>query len=266
MACVRAAGVALANARPDEGYDGKQIELRDGALAAYRRMVAAARAQEPVLAADRRMLTIFSGYRDPAADAARCAAEQNCDSIVRATCSAHRTGLAMDLFLAPACRAIAGLARPIRTDLYRSRSAAYLLAGRPRAATSSKLRQAYPFEPWHWEMDQASRRRRPQPALGVTTRILERAGDRRGEPLPPGVAAGWNYAVSRSIAPGRRIDHAPVRIADLGGDGLRRMATSCRPAAPRSSEGTPSRPQGMNASLRAGSYDLPRPARRRSPT
>ncbi len=115
----------LANARTDEGYGGKQIQLRAGALDAYRRMVAAARAAAPVLAADRRMLTIFSGYRDPAADAARCAKEQNCNAVVRATCSAHRTGLAMDLFLGAA----PGFPPDSSADpnrLYQSRSNAYL--------------------------------------------------------------------------------------------------------------------------------------------
>jgi D-alanyl-D-alanine carboxypeptidase len=137
----------LAPARPDEGYGGKQVLLREGALAAYRRMVVAARAQEPVLAADRRMLTIFSGYRDPAADAARCAAEQNCNSVVRATCSAHRTGLAMDLFLGAA----PGYSPDSSADpnrLYQSRSNAYLwLVG--HAGDFGFVN--YPFEPWHWE-------------------------------------------------------------------------------------------------------------------
>ena len=65
-------------------------------------MVAAARAGVPAIAADRTLLTIFSGWRDPAADAARCALEGDCGTIARANCSAHRTGLAVDLYLAPA--------------------------------------------------------------------------------------------------------------------------------------------------------------------
>jgi D-alanyl-D-alanine carboxypeptidase len=138
---------SLASARLDEGYGGKQIQLREGALSAYRRMVAAARAQEPVLAGDKRMLTIFSGYRDPAADAARCVAEQNCNSVVRATCSAHRTGLAMDFFLGAA----PGFSPDSSADpnrLYQSRSNAYLwLVGHARDFGFVN----YPFEPWHWE-------------------------------------------------------------------------------------------------------------------
>jgi D-alanyl-D-alanine carboxypeptidase len=138
---------ALANARTDEGYGGKQVQLRAGALDAYRRMVAAARAQEPVLAADRRMLTIFSGYRDPAADAARCAMELNCNAIVRATCSAHRTGLAMDLYLGAA----PGYPPDSSADpnrLYQTRSNAYLwMVAHARGFGFIN----YPFEPWHWE-------------------------------------------------------------------------------------------------------------------
>ena len=138
---------SLSNARLDEGYGGKQVQLREGALAAYRRMVAAARDQEPVLAGDKRMLTIFSGYRDPATDAARCAAEQNCNSVVRATCSAHRTGLAMDLFLGAA----PGYSPDSSADpnrLYQSRSNAYLwMVGHARDFGFVN----YPFEPWHWE-------------------------------------------------------------------------------------------------------------------
>ena len=138
---------ALAQARPDEGFGGKQIQLRAGALAAYRRMVAAARADVPALAADQRLLTIFSGYRDPAADAARCAAQQNCNAVVRATCSAHRTGLAMDLYLGAA----PGYPPDSSADpnrLHQSRSDAYLwMVG--HAGNFGFVN--YPFEPWHWE-------------------------------------------------------------------------------------------------------------------
>jgi D-alanyl-D-alanine carboxypeptidase len=136
----------LATAAPDESY-GRPAQLRPAALEAYRRMVAAARSQEPALAADRRLLTIFSGYRDPAADAARCLADENCDTVVRANCSAHRTGLAMDLFL--------GAAPGYRPDssadanrLYLSRSSAYLWLV-AHAADYGFVN--YPFEPWHWE-------------------------------------------------------------------------------------------------------------------
>jgi hypothetical protein len=65
-------------------------------------MAAAARAEDPRIAADPRNLTIFSGFRDPDADAVRCNAEGNCQGVVRAACSAHRTGLAVDLYVGQA--------------------------------------------------------------------------------------------------------------------------------------------------------------------
>ena len=141
------AAASLAQARPDEGYAGKPVQLRAAALDAYRRMVAAARAQERLLGRDRRLLTIFSGYRDPVADAARCAAQRNCDTIVRANCSAHLTGLAMDLYLGAA----PGYPADSSADanrLYQSRSNAYLWLV-AHAASFGFVN--YPFEPWHWE-------------------------------------------------------------------------------------------------------------------
>jgi zinc D-Ala-D-Ala carboxypeptidase len=137
----------LSQARPDEGYEGKPVQLRTGALDAYRRMVAAARAESPAIAADHRLLTIFSGYRDPAADALRCAQELNCGTSARATCSAHRTGLAMDLFLGAA----PGYPPESSADpnrLYQSQSPAYrwMVANADRFGFVN-----YPFEPWHWE-------------------------------------------------------------------------------------------------------------------
>lgn len=134
-------------ARVDEGYGGKQVWMRPKALAAYRQMVAAARAEVPEIAADPRNLTIFSGYRSPAADAARCQAEGNCDGIVRARCSAHRTGLAADMYVGqapgygPDSTADPNRLFMTRTPVYR-----WLLANAGRFGFVN-----YPFEPWHWE-------------------------------------------------------------------------------------------------------------------
>jgi D-alanyl-D-alanine carboxypeptidase len=137
----------LAPARPDEGYETKPIQLRAGALDSYRALVAAARAQEPAVAADKRLLTIFSGYRDPVADAASCARLGNCGTVAKANCSAHRTGLAMDLYLGAA----PGYPPESSADpnrLYQSRSPAY----RWLAANAGRFGFVnYPFEPWHWE-------------------------------------------------------------------------------------------------------------------
>ena len=138
---------ALVLARPDEGYGSKPIQLLPQALFAWRTMTATARLEVPAVAADRRLLTIFSGYRDPATDAARCAAGGACGVVTRALCSAHRTGLAMDLYLGaapgydPASSADAN-------RLYQSRSPAYrwLVANAGRFGFVN-----YPFEPWHWE-------------------------------------------------------------------------------------------------------------------
>jgi len=132
---------------PDESRLDKVVELRPKALKALRRMVAAARRDVPEIAADPQQLTVFSGYRDPADDAARCTAEQNCQGLVRAECSAHRTGLAVDLILGSA----PGFAADSSDDtnrLYQSRTPAYLwlVANARRYGFVN-----YVFEPWHWE-------------------------------------------------------------------------------------------------------------------
>lgn len=137
----------IAQARPDEGYSGKTVWMRPSALAAYRRMAAAARVEVPAIAADPRNLTIFSGYRSPSADAARCLAEGNCDGIVRARCSAHRTGLAADLYVgqAPGFGPDSS-ADPNRLFMTRTATYSWLLANAGRFGFVN-----YPFEPWHWE-------------------------------------------------------------------------------------------------------------------
>jgi LAS superfamily LD-carboxypeptidase LdcB len=137
----------LARAAPNESYGGEQINLLPGALAAYRKLVAAARAAIPALKSDPRLLTIFSGYRSPDADAARCQRDGNCQGVARAPCSAHRTGAAMDIYLGAAPGS-----RPDSSDdanrLYLSRAPAYVWLVR-NAAKFGFVN--YPFEPWHWE-------------------------------------------------------------------------------------------------------------------
>ncbi len=129
-----------------EGYGGKQVFMRPAAFAAYRRMAAEAR-RDPEIAADPRNLTIFSGYRSPALDAQRCQLEGNCDGVVRASCSAHRTGLAVDIYVGQA----PGFGPDSSADpnrLYMSRTPTYrwLVANADRFGFVN-----YPFEPWHWE-------------------------------------------------------------------------------------------------------------------
>lgn len=138
---------SLETARPEESYGGKSVQLRPGALAAYRAMAAAARRESPQIAADPRNLTIFSAFRSPAYDAARCARDQNCDGVVRATCSPHRTGLVMDLYVGeapgfgPDSTADANRLAQTRSPTYR-----WLVANARRFGFVN-----YPFEPWHWE-------------------------------------------------------------------------------------------------------------------
>ena len=137
----------LVSAAKDEGYSGKPIQLQPQALAAYRAMTAAARSEVSAIAADKRQLTIFSGYRDPVSDAAACARDGNCGTIAKANCSAHRTGTAMDVYLGSA----SGYPPESSADpnrLYQSRSPAY----RWLAANAARFGFVnYPFEPWHWE-------------------------------------------------------------------------------------------------------------------
>ena len=137
----------LVTAAPTEGYGGKLVQLRAGALEAYRLMAAAARREDPAIAADPRNLTLFSGFRSPDDDDARCAREHNCNGLVRATCSAHRTGLAMDLYVGQA----PGFGPDSSADpnrAFMSRTPAY----RWLAANADRFGFVpYPFEPWHWE-------------------------------------------------------------------------------------------------------------------
>jgi LAS superfamily LD-carboxypeptidase LdcB len=136
----------LAWATPAESY-GPLVELRAGALGAYRAMVAAARRDLPQLASQPRLMTLVSGFRSPDADAARCAAEHNCQGVTRATCSAHRTGLAMDLNLGAAPGG-GPASSSLVNRLYISRGAAY----RWMVANADRFGFVpYPFEPWHWE-------------------------------------------------------------------------------------------------------------------
>lgn len=137
----------LAPASLEEGYSGKAVQLQTAALAAYRRMVTAARSDDPTIAADPRNLTLFSGFRSPLDDDARCVREGNCGGPTRANCSAHRTGTAMDLYVGQA----PGYPPDSSADanrLFMSRQPTYrwLVANADRFGFAP-----YPFEPWHWE-------------------------------------------------------------------------------------------------------------------
>lgn len=138
---------ALLSATPVEGYGGEVARLKPEALTAWRALVAAARAEAPeAFAADPEALKIFSSYRSPAEALERCG-EWKCDGVARTWCSAHGTGLAVDV--------VVGAAPGRRVDssedanrLYMSGTPAYrwLVVNARRFGFVP-----YPFEPWHWE-------------------------------------------------------------------------------------------------------------------
>jgi hypothetical protein len=145
--CLAAPRGSVAAAEAAESYGGKPIQLDPQVLDAYRRMIEAARKVVPGLSSDRQMLTIFSGFRSPAADAAACDQRGGCQGPVKSRCSNHRTGRALDLVM--------GAAPGQRVDssddanrLYMSQTAAYrwMVANADRFGFVN-----YPFEPWHWE-------------------------------------------------------------------------------------------------------------------
>lgn len=121
--------------------------LRRDVLDAYRELVAAARAEVPEIATNPELLQIFSGFRDPEADAARCAQSGNCDGLRRAVCSPHRTGTAVDLYVGH----IVGLgvdntSPASRQHMSRTVTYRWLVKNAGRFGFTP-----YAFEPWHWE-------------------------------------------------------------------------------------------------------------------
>ena len=139
---------ALEPAGPADVLEGaKPVRLRPAALRALRRMTAAARREVPALAAEPDLLKAFSGYRSPAYDAERCTAEGNCDGVVRAQCSAHRTGMAVDLMVGAAPGfSVDGSADPNRQLQSRTPAYRWLVRNATRFGFVN-----YVFEPWHWE-------------------------------------------------------------------------------------------------------------------
>lgn len=121
--------------------------LRRDVLVAYRRMVQAARREVPEVAANPELLQIFSGFRDPDADAARCAAQGNCDGLRRAVCSAHRTGTAVDLYVGQAPGLGVDNTSPAsRAVMSQTQTYMWLVRNARRFGFVP-----YVFEPWHWE-------------------------------------------------------------------------------------------------------------------
>ncbi len=132
---------------PEEHADRLTRLLRRDVLEAYRRMVAAARAEVPEIRADPELLQIFSGFRDPEADAARCAAERNCDGIRRAVCSPHRTGTAVDLYVGQLLGMGVDSTHPdSRRHMSEGATYRWLVKNAGRFGFVPYL-----YEPWHWE-------------------------------------------------------------------------------------------------------------------
>lgn len=134
--------VALAPAAAAESFGGKLILARATALAAFRRMAGALRAELPAAPP----LRIASAYRGPDEEAARCA-DGGCGAPGKARCSAHRTGLAFDLLLDAAAGADAFSTDPAnRLRLAETPTYRWLVANADRFGFVN-----YPYEPWHWE-------------------------------------------------------------------------------------------------------------------
>lgn len=135
----------LATAGPRESYGGKAIQVRSDALGAYRALVAAADRALP--GRDAIWFQIFSGFRDPMSDDIRCAIDNNCYGRTRASCSAHRTGLALDIHVGNA----PGFG-PDSSDNGNRRAMVRTLAYRWLLTNAGRFGFVnYVFEPWHWE-------------------------------------------------------------------------------------------------------------------
>ncbi len=121
--------------------------LRRDVLDAYRAMAAAARAEVPEIAAEPELLRVFSSFRDPEADAARCARDGNCDGLRRAACSPHRTGTAVDLYVGH----LQGMGVD-STDAHSRRHMSQTPTYRWLVKNAGRFGFVpYVYEPWHWE-------------------------------------------------------------------------------------------------------------------
>ena len=149
---------------PAESWGARQNRARPGTLAAWRRMRAAAAADGAL--ESRLSLQVFSGFRSPEATAEACATPGACDGLRRASCSAHRTGLALDLVL-DGVRPVDSTVDIERLRLSRSTTYRWMLLNARRFGFVN-----YPFEPWHWEWT--------------------------GEPVAPPPSAGVQYAPAAS--------------------------------------------------------------------
>ncbi|MBO9500716.1 D-alanyl-D-alanine carboxypeptidase family protein [Brevundimonas sp. A19_0] len=133
---------------PDEEHADRMVRLLQyDVLNAYRLMVRAARAEVPEIADNPELLQIFSSYRDPDADTARCATEGNCDGLRRAACSPHRTGTAIDIYVGHlAGHGVDSTRWANRRHQSRGPAYRWLVENAARFGFVP-----YAYEPWHWE-------------------------------------------------------------------------------------------------------------------
>lgn len=131
----------------DEGYLGKAIQLRRDTAGAYRAMVAAAHDEAPEIFDDPQAMRVFSGYRSPAYDDARCKRDGNCGGVTRAKCSSHRTGYTFDLVVGHAPgHPVDSTDDANRLAMTRSPAYRWMVQNAGRFGFVN-----YVFEPWHWE-------------------------------------------------------------------------------------------------------------------
>jgi D-alanyl-D-alanine carboxypeptidase len=147
--CIALDHDATAPIPADDRYDGRDARLSPDALAAYLRLLAAARAALPAQFESGKLLLAVSPWRNPAADKAVCGQNPSmCNGTAKtAGCSAHWSGRAIDLnfgFIAgsdPTDSTYANRLLQAQSPLY-----AWMLDHAGQFGFVN-----YYYEPWHWE-------------------------------------------------------------------------------------------------------------------
>jgi len=147
--CVELSRTRTAAIPPEARFDARDKRLQTDALAAYERLLAAARREQPALFRASAIMQAASAWRDPADDRTSCTRNPGpCNGTAKAVgCSAHWSGLALDLNLG-------FLPGRDPTDstyanrLHQSQNPAYvwMLENAGRFGFVN-----YYYEPWHWE-------------------------------------------------------------------------------------------------------------------
>ena len=147
--CVELSRTRTAAIPSEARFDASDRRLQTDALAAYHRLLAAARREQPALFLTPTIMQAASAWRDPADDRTSCTRNPGpCNGTAKAVgCSAHWSGWALDLNLG-------FLPGRDPTDstyanrLHQSRNPAYvwMLENAGRFGFVN-----YYYEPWHWE-------------------------------------------------------------------------------------------------------------------